>query len=823
LTIFQDLRYSVRVLLKSPGFTAVAALSIALGIGANTAVFSLVNAVLFKPLPVDHPEQLAALYTMEPSSSYPDAFSYPDYLDYRDRNEVFSDLVGHYGVQLSLANSGGQPELIWGELVTGNYFTGLGVKAAAGRTFTGEDDQQPGASPVAVLSYSFWQRRFGGDQQVIGKTLKLNGHDYTVTGVACFGFSGTRFLGFIPDIWVPMMMRDQVLGGGDEWMSRRGNHWMNVNGRMKPGVTIAKASSAMSTVASQLEQAYPETNRNVSIKIIPGGTKTQPLPGGDNFIPFVSALLMFVVGLVLLIACANVANLLLARASVRRREIAIRLALGASRWRLIRQLLTESVLISLLGGSAGLLLAMWALDLLGGHPPNLDFPTINPDYDLALDHRVFGFTLALSVVTGVVFGLLPALQASRPDLVTTLKGESQNTTSGSRRLAVRNILVVSQVALSLMLLISAGLFIRSMQNAERMSPGFDTSGLLLASVDLGVQGYKEDRGKAFYKQLVDRVESLPGVERVSLASPLPLDAYSSSVRVLIEGYVPRSEDDKIEVMYTAAAPNYFQTIGTPIVRGREFEERDREEMPGVVIVNETMARLYWPQEDPIGKRLQLRRSSGPYLEVIGIAKDGKYITLGEDPMPYMFLPCRQSYKSRMTILIRSQADPANLAAGLRREVGALDETLPVFGIKTMPQFMERSLWASSNVAGLVGGFGLAALLLAAVGIYGLMSYSVAQRTREIGIRAALGAQPGDVLRLVAKQGMSLALIGIALGLAGALALTRVMSSLLYGVSATDPATFSVITLLLTAVAFLACYIPARRATKVDPMIALRYE
>jgi predicted permease len=346
---------------------------------------------------------------------------------------------------------------------------------------------------------------------------------------------------------------------------------------------------------------------------------------------------------------------------------------------------------------------------------------------------------------------------------------------------------------------------------------------LLASVDLGVQGYKEDRGKDFYKQLVDRVEALPGVDRVSLASPLPLDAYSSSANVLIEGYVPRSENEKIDVMYTAAAPSYFQTIGTPIVRGREFEERDREGMPGVVIVNEAMARLYWPQEDPIGKRLQLHGPSGPYLEVIGVAKAGKYITLGEDPMPYMFLPCRQSYKTRMTILIRSQADPATLAAGLRREVAALDETLPVFGVKTMPQFMERSLWAASNVAGLVGGFGLAALLLAAVGIYGLMSYSVAQRTREIGIRAALGAQPGDVLRLVAKHGMSLALIGIALGLAGALALTRVMSSLLFGVSTTDPMTFAVITLLLAFVAFLACYIPARRATKVDPMVALRCE
>jgi len=819
----QDLRYCLRSLGKAPGFTAIAVLSIALGIGANTAVFSIVNAMLFKPLPVRHPEQLAALYITEQSSPFPDAFSYPDYLDYRDRNEAFSDLVGHYGVTLSMAGTGAQPELLWGELVTGNYFTGLGVRPALGRVFNDEDDRRPGAHPVAVLSYGFWQRRFGGDPAVVGKVLKLNGHDFNVIGVATYGFSGTRFLGFIPDVWVPVMMHEQVLHESGDRLTARGRRWLNVNGRMKPGVTIGQATAAMNVVARQLAESWPQTDRDVTVKIMPGGHKTQPLPGGENILTFVSAMMMGLVGLALLVACANVANLLLARATARRREIAVRLALGASRWRLIRQLLTESIVLALAGGAVGFLLALWLNDLFKSTGPPLDFATVNPDYDLGLDTRVLAFTLLASLVTGVLFGLLPALQASRPDLVPTLKGESRSVGRGARRFTLRNALVVVQFALSLVLLICAGLFIRSLQNAQRVSPGFDTKNILIGSVNLGIQGYTEARGREFFKRVIERVGKLPGVERASLADSLPLDDSTSGGRVLIEGYVPRSENEKIEVLYTTAAPKYFETMGTQIVQGRAFDERDKEDAPRVVVINETMAGRYWPGQNPVGKRLQLGSANSPYLEVIGVARDGKYITIGEAPLPYMFLPLRQNYSDRVRILIRAEADPTALAAGLRREVQALDETLPVYGVKTIQQFMERSLWGIDGMVGLLSGLGLFALLMAAVGIYGVMAYAVAQRTREIGIRMALGARRGDVLRLVVGQGMLLALVGMVIGVAGAFAATRLLASLLVGVSATDPATFALTALLLAVVALLACFVPARRATKVDPMIALRYE
>ncbi|MEW6729918.1 MAG: ABC transporter permease [Acidobacteriota bacterium] len=826
--ILQDVRYCLRMSIKFPGFTAVAVLSIALGIGASTAVFSLVNAMLFKPLPVEQAEQLAALYVTEPQSSFPDAFSYPDYLDYLDKNEVFSDLVGHFGTTLSMANLSGngstQPELMWGELVTGNYFTGLGVKPVIGRTLTREDDLYPGAHPVAVLSYNFWQRRFAANPEIIGKTLKLNGHDFTVIGVAAYGFSGTRFLGFIPDIWLPLMMHEQVLHEGNGRRTERGSRWLNVNGRMKPGITIKQATSAMNLIAQQLGQSYPQTNRDVTIKIQPGDHKTQPLPGGDNILTLISAMMMGVMSLVLLIVCVNVANLLLARATVRRREIAIRLALGASRSRLVRQLLTESMVLSMIGGSVGMLFAIWLIDLFKTSGPPLDFETVNPDYDLALDYRVLGFTLIVSLATGVIFGLLPALQASKPDLVAMLKGEAQMIMGRFWRFNLRNALVVVQVALSLVLLICAGLFLQSLHNAQQMNPGFETKNILLASVQLNIQGYNQARGRAFYKEIIERAERLPGVESASLASHLPLDDGFDGDRIFVEGYVPRSENEKIVVFYSIIGKNYFQTMKTPIVAGRAFDQRDKVDSSRVVIINETMARRYWPGQDPIGKRLQMGNTNSPYLEIVGVAKDGKYITIGETPIPFMFLPLEQNYTDgRSRILLRTQADPTSVVASLRREVQELDETLPLFGIKTIQQFMQRSLWGVDAATSLISSLALFALLLAAIGIYGVISYTVAQRTQEIGIRIALGARQRDVLKLVIKQGLALTLGGVSIGLVSAFVLTRLMADLLFDVSATEPTIFALLALLLTSVAMLACYIPARKAMKVDPMVTLRYE
>ncbi|MEK6407641.1 MAG: ABC transporter permease [Acidobacteriota bacterium] len=821
--LWQDLRYAARTFIKAPGFTLIAVLSIALGLAANTSIFTLVNAVLFKPMPVPRPEQLVALYTTEPNSRYPDAFSYPDYRDYRDHNEVFSDLFLHDGTPVSMKNSADKAELIWGELVSGNYFTGLGVTPAAGRVLTPDDDRAEGGHPVAVLSHGFWKQRFGADPNIVGKDVRLNGHDFTVVGVARQGFSGTRFVGFIPDVWIPIAMHNQVVAGSEDWLENRGRQSFNVNGRLKSGVTIEQATAAMNTYAQQLAEAYPKTNANISVGMVPGGSKTQPALTLLGYIPIVAGLMMGIVGLVLLIACANVANLLLARASVRRREIAIRLALGAGRRRLVRQLLTESVLLSLIGGGLGLLLSQWFNAVVPLANPQLDFATIDFSYDLALDHRVVGFTLCLSALTGVIFGLLPALQASRTDLVTVLKGEGPSVTSGTRRLSLRNLLVVAQVALSLMLLISAGLFIRSTRNVQEMNPGFEPKQILLASVDVGLHGYDETKGRNFFKQIVDRVKSLPGVQAASLAGPLPLDAYSNGARLSVEGAMPAYENERLSVNYSIVGPDYFQAMDTPIVEGRGFTEHDDQNAPGVVVVNETMARRFWPNESPIGKRLQLGNALSPFREVAGVAKDGKYFLLGEPPTEYMFVPHSQNYDGKMTLIARTSGEPENLAGALRQEVANLDSELPVYGVKTMPRFLDRILSGPKSIAALATIFGLIALLMAAVGLYGVMSYSVAQRTREVGIRMALGAGRGAVLRLVLKEGLILVCAGIGIGLVAAAAISRLLGSMLYGISATDAGTFVTIPLLLALVALLASYVPARRATKVDPMVALRYE
>ncbi len=820
---WQDLRYAARMLIKAPGFTLIAVLSIALGIAANTSIFTLVNAVLFKPMPVPHPEQLVALYTTEPNSQYPGEFSYADYRDYRDHNEVFSDLFVHYGTPVSMRNSGDKVELIWGELVTGNYFTGLGVTPAAGRVLSPDDDRAEGGHPVTVLSHGFWQRRFEGDPNIIGKPVRLNGHDFTVVGVARPGFSGTRFVGFIPDVWIPLTMHNQVVAGSEGWLDSRGGQSFNVNGRLKTGITIAQATAAMNTYARQLAEAYPRTNANISVGMVPAGNKTQPSLTLLGYIPIVAGLMMSIVGLVLLIACANVASLLLSRASVRRREIAIRLALGAGRGRLVRQLLTESVLLSLIGGGLGLLFAQWFNALVPMASPQLDFATIDFSYDLGLDHRVLGFTLLLSALTGVIFGMLPSLQASRADLVTTLKGEGPAVTSGTRRLSLRNLVVVAQVALSLVLLISAGLFIRSTRNVQEMNPGFESKRIMLASVDVGLHGYDEAQGRSFFKQIVERVKSLPGVEAASIAGPLPLDAYSTGARLTVEGYVPAYENERIGVSYSIVGPDYFQAMNTPITEGRGFTEHDDQTAPSVVVVNETLARRFWPNQSPIGKRLQLGGVSSAYRQVVGIAKDGKYSLLGEPPTEYLFVPHSQQYAAKMTLIARTSGQPKSVAEAIRQEVASLDNELPVYGVKTMPEFLDRILSGPRSIAALATIFGVVALLMAAVGLYGVMSYSVAQRTREVGIRMALGASSSRVFSLVLKEGLVLVCAGIGIGLVAAAAVSRLLDSLLYGISSTDALTFVTIPFILALVAMLASYVPARRATKVDPMIALRYE
>jgi predicted permease len=818
-TLMQDIRYGFRMLWKSPGFTLIAVLTLALGIGANTAIFSGVSAFILRPLPVGEPSRVVRLFEIYNDPNDYNGFSYPDYLEYRDQNHSFEGLLGYRMVQAALSESD-QNDIIWGELVTGNYFDVLRVRPTLGRAFLPEEDKAPGARPVVVLGYSLWQRRFNADPALVGKTVTLNGLAYTVVGIAPREFTGTKFA-LSMDFWVPIMMQAQIMRGDHDRLNVRDDHWFATMGRLKAGVTIEQAASEMTTIAQRLEQQYPK-EREKNGRVIVRSEIEGRFEEAAGTVRLGVGLAMALISMVLLIACANVANLLLARAVTRRREIGIRLALGASRARLIRQLLTESVMLSLLGGMLGLLLAFWATDWMQGFIPVIPY-TVSLSF--SPDLRALGFTLAVSVLTGVVFGLAPALQASNPDVVPVLKGETPTVGHGLRRFTLRNLLVVSQIALSLVVLVCGALFIKSAHNARSIDPGFATSHILAVTMNPSLLGYTDEQGKQFYRQLVERVEALPGVESASVSSLLPLgDSSSSRGPVVAEGQQePPSSNESGTILVNFVGPKHFETLQAPLVEGRDFTWRDDANAPGVIIINETMAKRYWPNESALGKRLRVGDEKSPWREVVAVAKDGKYRSLGENPKPYMYLPVLQSYRPELILVVRTAGDPLALVGAVRSQVQALDPRLPIYDIKTMKEHMTYALWAIQMGASLSTAFGLLALLLAATGLYSLMAYSVSQRTREIGIRMALGAQVSDVLRMVTMQGMTLAFFGVAAGLCVALVATRILSSLLYGVSATDLVIFVGIPLLLAAVALLACYIPARRAAKVDPMVALRYE
>jgi putative ABC transport system permease protein len=820
-TLWQDMRYGARMLGKNPGFTLIAVVTLALGVGANSLIFSLVNALLLRPLPVEKPEQLAAVYTSDFSSTQYGASSYPDYVDFRDRNQVFSGTVVYMPTAFSL-NVGGVNERAFGEVVSGNYFSTLGVKPALGRGFLPEEDRTPGERAVVVIGYKLWQNRFGGDPAVVGRAIKLNGHSFTIVGVAPEKYSGL-IRGIASDLWVPAMMIKQAAPGAD-YLVERGDRGFLVMGRLKPDVTSYQAQTDFRRITEQLFKEWPQEWTNVRnqsrvISLLPEG-QARILPDLRTPVVIFMSLLMTVVGLVLLIACANIANLLLARATARRKEIAIRLSLGASRGRLIRQLITESVPLSLLGGVAGLLIAIWGSDLLMAFKPPAPVPI---EIDLGADWRVLGFTFGVSLLTGVLFGLAPALAASRPDLVASLKDEAGGSTGRGR---LRGALVIAQVALSLMLLICSGLFIRSLRNAGSVDLGFDADNLLALSMDLQLQGYNETTGRNFSRQLLDRVRALPGVVSASMTDELPLGGGARRA-ITIEGYTTQP-GESTEVNSSSVAPGYIETLGIPLPHGRAFDEKDREGAPGVVMVNEAFARRYWPGQEPIGKRIQMGvarsgANDSPYLEVVGVVKDGKYVTLDEEATPFFYLNLAQRYQSSPTLIVRTRGNPLDYLPAVRGEVASLDKNLALYDVKTMRQHLGLALLPARLAGSVLGVFGLVALILAAAGIYGVMAYSVAQRTREIGVRMALGASADAVLKLVVGQGMKLTVVGMAIGLGASLALTRLMKSMLFGVSATDPLTFVVVPLLLIMVALLACWIPARRAAMVDPIVALRVE
>jgi predicted permease len=815
-TLLKDLRFGVRALWKSPGFTLVAVASLALGIGANTAIFSLVNTVLLRPLPARDPSRLVSVSVLGKDDTML-AFSYPTYRDYRERSgDALSGIFAERLGPMSLSRDGNN-QRVWGYLVTGNYFEVLGVNAERGRALTSDDDRAPLASPVAVLSHGSWVRRFGADPSVVGKDIVLNGHPFRVVGVMPEGFVGAEVV-YTPEVWVPMTMQEWM-EPGNAWLERRTTQNIFAVGRLKDGVTREQAEASLNMLAKRLGEEYPDTNEGQRIALVPPGFIVPQLRGA---VVGFAAVLMAAVALVLLIACVNLANLLLARASSRRKEIAIRLAMGASRWRVVRQLLTESLLLSLAGGVLGLLLAMWILDLVAAYRPPIDVPLW---IDVNVDARVMAFTLAASVLTALLFGLMPALQSARADLVPALK--DAGAVAGRTRTRLRSALVVAQVMLSLVVLVAAGLVVRALGKLQTVSPGFEVEHGLVASFDLGLQNYDEARGQDFERRLVERVRALPGVKAASLTDLMPLSLNYSSSDVHVEGQqLGRGANAPISMVATVEQ-DYFKAMNIPLVSGRAFSEADKEDSTKVVIVNETLARRFFPGEDPaqgaIGRRISFQSDTGPWLEIAGVARDGKYWTLGEAPQLFVYSPLSQSYSQTATLVVRSEGDPRSLANSIRAEVAQLDPALPLFDVKTMEEHMGVSLFPARVAASLLGGFGLLALLLAAMGVYGVVSYSVAQRTREIGIRLALGARARDVLRLVAGRGMLLVGAGLAAGLAVALMLTHFMEGVLYGVSATDALTFTLVVLTLAAVALLACLVPARRATKVDPMVALRHE
>jgi macrolide transport system ATP-binding/permease protein len=814
-TLLQDLRYGFRVLRRTPAFTLVAIISLALGIGLNTAIFSIVNAILIRPLPLIK-DQNRLVWLRAP-------ISYPDYLDYRNQAQSFDEMAAITGTADFSLTRESEPELIKGEYVSENYFDSLGVGAFMGRVLVDADAQTP--TPVVVISEQLWRTHFASDSNIIGRQVSLNRFSFTVVGVMPKGFIGTEF-GLNREVWLPLSMQPvlnppgaaRAADPGSDRFHNRDSHWLAVFARLKPGVSREQAGTELTEVARRVAESYrgeadAETLRSVQLLQMSGGMDPRDR---EEALPIVG-IAMAVVALVLLIACANIASLLLARAVIRRRETAIRQALGAGRRRLVRQWLTESVLLGIGGGALGLLLALWANRLLVSYLQSTPLAAL----DFALDYRVLAFTLVVSVATGIVFGLAPALQASRLNIVVALKSEDPLQVPGAHRSRLRNAFVTVQVTLSVVLLVGSGLFIRALHRANSIDPGFNVERALTVPINLALLRYNETEGQAFYKDLLQRIQTQPGVEQVSLVRFPQLGFSFAQFQVYPEGSGPTSEG--ISVGFNVIGPNFFKTMGTPLLRGREFTEADRKGAPGTIVLNETLATRLWPGEDALGKRVSITGPEGPFLEVVGVARDSKYRSLADVARPYVYQPLQQSYDPKMTLVVRTTGEPQAITPAVREQIRALDPNLPIADVKTFRDQLELSLFPSRIAAWTLGGFGLLALLLAGVGIYGVVSYAVTQRTREIGVRMALGAKEKDVLGLVLWDGLIVIGVGLVIGLLLAAAATRVIAGFLYGVDATDPLTFVGVPLVLGVVALVASYLPARRAVKVDPLVALRYE
>jgi predicted permease len=825
-TLWQDVRYSLRMLRKNPGFTCVVVLTLALGIGANAAIFSVTDKVLLQSLPATRPEALAVISSYDPLSG-PQAnmsFSYPMYQDLRDKNEVFAGVLARGGAQMNISY-GDQNERVHADLVSGNYFQVLGVQPWAGRLLTQDDDVTPGAHPVAVISYGFWQRRFGKDASIIGKTILANEHPLTVLGVTPPGFYGV-YLSSTPDVWVPLMMTPVFNPLPPTRLQSRRHQWLSLMARRKDGVGPAQAQASVEVLYHQIREAEaqqlpPSVSAYDRQQFL--ARKIALLPGGQGFQTLqrdmrTSLLLLFgATCVVLLILCANLANLVMARATVRAQEIAVRLALGAGRMRLLRQWLTEGVLLSLLGGTAGVFVALWIKAGLMLFIP----PDYRANLDSPLGWRFVGFVFLVSIVVGLLFSLAPAVQAARHASVPTLHLESRSFTSAGRLLSLRSGLILLQVALSLPLLVSAALLLRTLQNLRAVDTGFGKDNVLFATLNPSLNGYSPEKSRNFYNELLLKTRALPGVETASLATDSPLSGGWDMNGIVVEGYTPR-EDEKMSVDATYISPDYFKTLDIPLIAGRDFSEQDTLVSPKVTIINEKMAHYFFGSANPIGKRIGLEKI--PDVTIIGVVKDAKYINLREPMRRHFYTPIMQEPRLfDLALHVKTGSDTQVVANQLRAQIKELDPHLPLYNVKSLVTEIDESLVQERLVTWLSTAFGVLATLLAALGLYGVLTFSVARRTREIGIRVALGAQRRDVFKLIITQGMILVGIGVALGLAASYALSRLITTLLFGVSPTHPMTFVTVSAVLILVALLACYLPARRATKVDPLVALRYE
>jgi putative ABC transport system permease protein len=821
--LWQDIRYGARMLVKNPGVSAIAIISLALGIGANTTIFTVVNAILLNPLPVKDVSRLVEIDTTDTktrvaAANFPKlGISYPNCRDYARENQVFDGVVCL--TQLPLTWSGGtEPKQVAGQLVTANYFRVLGLRPAVGRFFFPDEDTKPSGNNVAVISYSFWANKLGADPSAIGKTLRFNATPYTVIGVAPRGFKGTFTFSPSDEIWIPTSMYPQVLTGFlRDWFNQRRALLLQSFARLKPGVSIGQADASLRTIATHLESEYPTDNTGRSVTLTPMAQAATGANGRDQ-LTLAGGVMMGVVGLVLLIACVNLANLLLAQSARREKEMSLRAALGASRWRMLRQLVTESMLLALIGGAVGLVIAYWGRSALWSfRPPFIQ----DADINLALDSRVLLFTFGLAVFTGVLFGIVPAAKASRVDLVETLKVGGRGNSVGWRSNPLRSALVVAEIALAMVALIGAGLFVRSMQNAQRTNLGFESHKLVTMAFSLGALHYDEGRGQEFFREAVARAKTSPGVADATIASNLPLGGGFART-TFPEGQDVTTGYRGTLTQLNDVMPNYFDTLRIPLISGRVFNDSDRVNTTMVAVVNQAMAKHFWPNENALGKRFHFIDET-QLRQIVGIVHDTVVNSIGEDPQPLIYLPMAQDYSPFAGIQVRTIGNPQSAISTVRTQIQSLEPNLAITNVQTIGDIVDQGLWAPRMGAALLALFGGLALILAAVGVYGVLSYSVTHQTHEIGIRMALGAQPGGVLKLVVGQGLTLAVAGLVLGLIGALAAMRVLSSLLFNVSTHDPVTFIGVSLVLLGSAALACYIPARRATRVDPIVALRYE